>query len=290
LEEAVTVFVGVTTYNRESLVRTMSASLGRSGDLSECRVHVFDDCSSDYGPEKLREYFPTAQDIRRNDVNIGPDRNMRNMYVEFLNTDCDVFFAADSDLIFDRVWIDVLRRALPLTDGVLSLYNSARHREIRRFAMSGVTFVEKPVLGSAGTAMTRQVVSRIVEALPPRDNGFDWAWSQLLQDRGVRLLATASSHVQHVGFEGHNCNAFDVIEIGRDFETTSPEDKELLLRKYEELLVQVASPDYADSVALAEARIRKSSSYRVGRALTWPLRRLKAAIRCVLPPGDGRWG
>lgn len=206
--------IGITTYNRLDLLTKIAASLYDSKLMYPYSIRIYDDASSGLSRENLLGLFPNAVSIHCHEKNQGSDANLWYMYNDFLNTNDDYLFNADSDLIFAHDWLNVLMEKIYETDGILSLFNTNRHGDLKQ---TGV-FVEKESLGSAGTCFTRERVKEFVEALSQSNTKFslDWKWSKFFRDRGVRLCATRQSYVQHVGFEGYN-SSFGNVAYGQGF-------------------------------------------------------------------------
>ena len=208
--------VGVTTYNRPHYLARMSASLNASAGMERCSVRVYDDCSQQLDNDLLRERFPGAVEIVRRPSTLGPDFNMHQMYVDFLETRDDYLLAADADLLFHPDWIAFMERALPHTDGVLSLYNSNNHPCSRRVIFDGIALCVKNSLGSAGTVMHRSVIEGIIQDVPSC-GGYDWAWCRYLRAKNIRMLVSERSYIQHIGLHGYHFNGAGMIDFGLNF-------------------------------------------------------------------------
>lgn len=210
------VTLGITTYNRLDYIKKMCLSLRNTNGLESCSIRIYDDCSTDFDADVLRKEFPFVTEYRRRKRNIGADHNIRQMYIDFLETDDDILVNCDSDMVFRGDWIYKLKELLPLTDGVLSLYNSAIHLPIASDSMNHPKFVQKEAIGSAGTAFARSIVEDIVTNVKPSFK-YDWDWSNYLSSKGVRLLVTEDSYIQHIGIRGENCDACMNVDYGLNF-------------------------------------------------------------------------
>jgi hypothetical protein len=207
------VMVAVATYNRLKYVELMAESLMSSTGVQDGMrlesettvgihvvVEIFDDHSTDYGIDLLRGLFPGAK-ITRNQRNLGPDENSRNIFRSFIQSDSNVLVMADSDMLYHPLWLKKLRAVLPLSHGVLSLYNSVLHRS----AYCDDKVCAKATVGTAGTIFCRSVVHGILDTVVEDEsgavklgggNGFDWGFSRYLKQHGVPIFALNQSMVR----------------------------------------------------------------------------------------------
>jgi hypothetical protein len=214
--------IAIPTYNRYDLLKIMSASLYSSDLPVPYNIRVYDDCSTEYDLDELKQLFPNAASVNRNNVNLKADLNMFSFYKDFLSSQDEYLFNADSDLIFSRKW---LIRGLELirgTDGVLSLFNSTSHHA--KEIVDG-TFCIKEAIGAAGTLFTRKRVEEIINHFSKFSNSklssFDWKWSEYFVKNKVRIFCTNESLVQHIGYYGQNTTiryrGFQVIKMKSPF-------------------------------------------------------------------------
>lgn len=202
-------------------------SLALTENLDACHIRIYDDCSTEFSITELKKWFPNAIEIIQRKQNIGPDRNLRQMYVDFLSSDDDILVTMDSDLICRPDWLNFTKKHFDDTSGVLSLYNSKRHKPTRKIIMNGEVFLEKNHIGAAGSILSRKVIQEIVNQLPPSDS-FDWAWSGLLRQKGVPILVSNDSYFQHIGLIGYNCDGKNTIDYGVRFHPIHDLNKKLL--------------------------------------------------------------
>ncbi|MBQ9361057.1 MAG: glycosyltransferase family 2 protein [Lachnospiraceae bacterium] len=222
--------IGITTWNRMELLKRMALSLSLSEKPFPYEIKVYDDCSTEYDAETLREIFPEAVSIIRHDRNKGADLNAEYMYHDFLENGGDYLFNADSDLIFSADWMEVAVSKIGETDGVLSLFNTKQHPG----KSVGNGLVEKEAIGCAGTFFSREIIeaicaSRTIHA----ERGIDWEWSRFLQEEGIRIFTTERSYVQHIGFIGdHSGNG--LFDYGSYFHVGSLENGQIINDSIEE--------------------------------------------------------
>lgn len=241
--------VGITTYNRIEVVRKMAKSLYDSIGIEECNIRIYDDCSSEYGVEELKELFPSAVKIFRQSKNMGADLNTWFMYIDFLNSSDNYFFNADSDLIFDRFWIQKGLENLKYTDGVLSLFNTKNHPSIKEFNES---LCIKQHVGAAGTLFTRGCIELIVNELKNTSHdSIDWRWCKVLNDNKKNIYVLNKSAVQHIGFWGQNSDVY-TYDYGVGFEVNSLVNAKILCELNDEYIktVQKLKENYCNKCKL----------------------------------------
>jgi hypothetical protein len=183
----------------------MAASL-YSSDLSiPYNIRVYDDCSTEYGLDELKQIFPNAASIKRNSRNLKADLNMFSFYKDFLASQDKFLFNADSDIIFNKKWLLHGLELIGSTDGVLSLFNATSHHAKE---IVNSTFCIKETVGAAGTLFTRERIEEIVNYFSEFQDSelfsFDWKWSEFLVKNNIRIFCTNDSLVQHIGYHGQN--------------------------------------------------------------------------------------
>jgi hypothetical protein len=196
--------LAIATHNRKHILEKMIKSLYMTDIANNINIRIYDDASTDFDEDYLKKAFPDSKSFIRNPVNLGPSKNMHKIFTDFLAYDDDLLILTDSDLIFNREWLDVVERIIDHTDGMMSLYNSVLHTGIQNtLQIENVNMLNKRTIGGAGTVFKKDVVRKIVSELPP-SNTYDWDWSEYLVKSGVRLLVTERSYVQHIGLVGFN--------------------------------------------------------------------------------------
>lgn len=266
--------IGVTTFNRLSHIRKSSKSLLASIDNSKCNVRVYDDCSTEFGEEVLRNYYHFAREIVTRQNNLGSDANIKLMYENFLDTNDQFFFNADSDLIFNTNWLRTLENIFDFSDGVVSLYNSNQHPHSKEYFINNICVLEKKHLGSAGVAFSRKIVEKIIKEMKSkRTSEYDWQWSSFLQSQNIRLLSVKDSLIQHIGVEGQSCNGVDLVDFGLNYFPDSQLNLKLLVEYYEELITKLSTSNIA-----AIDSIKKTKNYQIGEAVLRLPRIIKKSV------------
>lgn len=254
---------GVTTYNRLDDVKTLQRCLAAQSWPDGGHLRIYDDCSSAYDLAFLEQTFSFARTIVRRHKNMGADNNIRQMFVDFLKTGDDVLLAVDSDMIVNPAWHACLEKVFPESDGVLSLYNSNRHPGSSAQAISEYPMVQKEHMGSAGAALSREVVQEIIENVPA-SRSYDWDWCKHLRRQGRRLLCVQHSHAQHLGMDGTNAGLSTEVDFGIGFDPGNEVNTKILLEFYEQVMLRL-NRQFAHN-------LRNSTSWRVGRVVTAPAR------------------
>lgn len=219
--------IGITTFNRKKYLIKLQQSLSRTENLDSCHIRIYDDCSTEFGITELKKWFPNAIEIMQREQNIGADRNLRQMYVDFLTTGDDLLVTMDSDLICRPDWLNFTKKHFHHANGILSLYNSKRHKPTKKISINEEEFLEKNHIGAAGSIMSKEIIQEIVKQLPPSDS-FDWAWSDLLRQKGIPLLVSKESYFQHIGLLGYNCDGMNIIDYGLKFQPIHDLNKKFL--------------------------------------------------------------
>ena len=231
--------LAVPTYNRLVTLEKMAETLSLTHGLDNPNIHirVYDDRSSDYDLDTLRKLFPKAVSVERRKRNLGANKNMLQMYRDFLETDDDVYIHTESDLLFHPDWLTFVGEMLPHTDGVLCLYHAEQVPVLKTTEINGHSFVEKSYLDALGVVLTRDLVQKIVDTCPATET-FDWDWSRYLHAEGYRLLTSQRSYVQHIGIEGFNSDGVLYLHFGKQFYPGHPIVEAHLVEYYDHLLAR----------------------------------------------------
>jgi glycosyltransferase involved in cell wall biosynthesis len=230
--------IGITTYNRLDLLKITASSLYNSNLGVPHNIRIYDDCSNQYTISELKDIFPTAGSIKRNKQNIKADRNIFQMYKDFLSTSDNYFFNADSDLIFHPQWLVKSLKLLPETSGILSIFNSNNHKPLK---IINETFCIKESIGAAGTLFARNRVEEFMKYFTSYEAGetFDFQWSKYFRDRETPIYCTNKSLVQHIGYSGQN--SMFVFDYGRNFTVESADNGQIINDVFEAYLDEMRS-------------------------------------------------
>jgi len=219
------VTIGITTYNRKNILEIMANSLYKSDLSASHNIRIYDDCSTEYDKDFLEKLFPTAESIIVNKRNLRADKNMYQMYTDFLSTGDNYFFNADSDIIFNEQWLNIALELIEKTDGVLSLFNSNSHKP---YKILDNTFCLKNTIGAAGVFFSRNRITKLLENFYSIEQvkSFDWQWSEYFTNNKIKIYCLNKSIVQHIGYDGQNSVLF--FDIGRNYKIETIEDGQLM--------------------------------------------------------------
>lgn len=261
------VTIAIATFNRKKVLEWSAKSLYASNlSCADIRIRIYDDKSSEYDADFLWGLFPTATSIIINSVNKKADLNTYDMYVDFLKTEDDYFFNADSDIIYEKEWLSYAINHIGKTDGILSLFNTKNHLSI------GITedelFEIKKDLGAAGTFFTRQRLQQFIE-LEDCDSKkhIDWGFSEFYQKKGYKLLAAKKSLVQHIGLIGQNSVMF-MTDFGKGFVIDNLVNGQILNDLIEDLL----ETQKEATENFIEEKLNNSKAYQLGNIILAPIR------------------
>jgi hypothetical protein len=219
------VTIGISTYNRKSILEIMAKSLYKSDLTVSHNIKIYDDCSTEYGNDFLGKLFPTAESIKISPANLGADKNMYRMYADFISSGDDYFFNADSDLIFNNQWLNTAIELIEQTDGVLSLFNANSHNH---YKIVDEKLCLKNLVGTAGVFFSRNCLVKVLTYFNSiqQVKGFDWQFSEFFTNNGVRIYCVNKSLVQHIGFYGQNVELY--FDIGRNYKIETVEDGQII--------------------------------------------------------------
>lgn len=255
------VTIGITTYNRQSILEKMAKSLFLS-DLSVANVHirVYDDCSCDFDKNYLERLFPGAI-VKINKTNLKADLNTYNMYKDFLESQDEYFFNGDSDLIFRKDWLSFCLDNIEKTQGVLSIFNTKTHVPVAD--VNDAAFVIKSDIGAAGTFFKRERIEGVIKSLSSiGKNKIDWGFSQYFLNSNIAIYCSKESYVQHIGLIGQN-SSLNSIDYGENFKVDSIENGQIINDILTEFLKDITS--------LFQTSLKKSKFYKFGYYVLYPI-------------------
>lgn len=250
----------------------MSDSLYRSDLSSSPNIRVYDDCSTNFDKNTLETLFPTAKTIKINNTNLNADKNMYQMYVDFLQTDDDYFFNADSDIIFNTQWLNNAITMIEKTDGILSLFNTAAHKP---YTTIDDLFCLKYSIGAAGTFFKRDCVSYLLNYFDSLDKvrGFDWQWSEHLKNNGFKIYCVNKSLIQHIGYTGYHSGLY--FDVGRGFKVESILDGQIINDILVNCIDNNLAKDKEYKLTIENMTERDNSFlYHLSRCFSLPIRKL----------------
>lgn len=238
--------LSIATYNRKRVLQAFSSNLKKIIP-NNINVRIYDDKSSEYNHEFLKEIFPFATEININSENLRADKNMYFMYKNFISTGDDILIQLDSDMLLNNNFFNIVTdivREMEKEEAVYSLYNSDCHLYIengRTKILSEVKFSEKKSIGGACVIFSRKTIEKILENIKIKENNFlyfDWRWSEYLNENKIPIYVSENSYVQHIGYGGQNNFDIDKLDFGKNFIGLSDiNDLQFLLSYYEKIFV-----------------------------------------------------
>lgn len=239
------IMLAMATYNRKSVLNQCILSLSKLKDLSRVDLFIFDDKSTEYDFDYLSKIIPFAKEIIVREKNLKADKNMYQMYLDFLKRDYDYLLQVDSDMLFHQDFFQLVEKIASFSgsDKVYSFYNSNNHKFLfdkPNTNIEGVIFGNKEDIGGACVLFHRKAVEIIVENLQIINESdfvnYDYRWSKCLIKNGFSILVSEISYLQHIGFIGQNNDGIKGLDIGYNFTPTNNEDRDFLFRQYENII------------------------------------------------------
>jgi hypothetical protein len=177
---------------------------------------VLDDASTEYDLHFLESVYPAGTSFARNETPSGSASvAARRLMEAFLSRNESILVILDSDLVVAKNFLAEARTMLPLTDGLLSLFNAHSHPSIEK----GPLLVKKSI-GFAGSVWTRPIVEEILENVPFTIH-FDDAICDFLRATKREILCLRHSAVQHLGLVRGENSKFLTSDYGISFTDTS---------------------------------------------------------------------
>lgn len=234
MAEKLKITFGICTYNRKKIVENSAASLKNIIGIGDVNILICDDCSTEYDEVFLKSIFPDNARIIKQNVNTGADKNTSLMYEEFLKSNDEWLFNADSDLIYRSDIIETIKYYKDKSSGIVTFFNSITHNTIG----DNEYFLEKDSIGAAGCLLHRNIVKLILKNIQYRDFGFDVGFSKLLRKKGYKLFSTKESYVQHIGVSGFNSRDI-VFDYGHNFHCDSVRTGQIIENTFESYIQSI---------------------------------------------------
>jgi glycosyltransferase involved in cell wall biosynthesis len=187
----------VPVYNRKRTVEISLSNLSKYKQNST--LWVYDDCSTEFGPEFLAGY---ADKLVMGHKNLGVHGIRWKQLHDFIESDFKYIYLTDSDSFHDPNFLNVLK-GLPKGNPI-SLYTS----DCNAFISKKETFKRK-WSGGISHFYTREMIEDILERAKNIDkkDGWDYKFPQLLKKE---FLVTRTSYLDHLGAYGiHSGDSWD---------------------------------------------------------------------------------
>ena len=212
-------FITVTVKDRINYVKLFAENLAWQNMSNRADVHVFDNGSRQFSAADLRTWFPHAT-IHSLDSLQDPDVATRRAFEYFIaESSIPILVNLDSDSLLHPEWASFVRKILPQSDGVLSLYHSAAPHH-PTFNCSDVT-CNKKTTGALGLVFHREVLKdaleQVVESESVKQQGFDWALCYYLTRMGKTIFVPLHSLILHYGLHGAHGDGAGHVEVDKGF-------------------------------------------------------------------------
>lgn len=224
LEYLMKIMIVVPTYNRAKHIEIVAKSLSECKFINEANVCVYDDCSTEFQIDFLKKQFEciNAKIIKRTVHGKNMEINTFEMMKDFINSNNDVMFICDSDLLLRPDSLEFLQNNFKYTDGFMSLYNSNLHLTVK----TGTIFDLKFNVGFAGMCLSRKIVEKILAYDNPSLG--DLKISETLSKNNIRALVPKQSYIQHIGIGGEHGTIVNGIDYSSTFEPISQHNKQII--------------------------------------------------------------
>ena len=274
----------VATYNRMDILKDFQSSLSLINDLDKCNVRIYDNRSTEFDEAFLKKLFPYAAEIKVRKKNVGASMNAYLIFKDFLKTNDDIIFMADSDLVFDPNCLNFIQSNFQYTDGFFSVYNAVNHKSFAETTIMGNEYCEKDTVGSAGSAFSRELVKNIVSNLPHKSElSYDLVWSHYMHNiKKVRMLVSKKSYVQRIGFYGDHCNGLNTMDYGLNFQSDNIINSNIIMKHLEKLVITMISTEKDSLYNNMIESIYGSITYRVGHTILLPAKKLRNFIHSFM--------
>lgn len=222
--------VGICTYNRKDILEYASRSFRDINGIEEANVKIYDDCSTEFDKNYLKQKYPMASEIIVNEKNVGANFNTRKMLADFANSKNDYLFIADSDLVFNKDILFHIEKGIDELESqkkivVFSLFNAHTHPIIEDFSED---FVIKKDVGSAGTIISKEAVKIFIDKYYSEMRPFDGFYCNVLREAGAQIFCSKNSYVQHIGIIGQN-SFLDSVDMGINFKVDTINNAEAII-------------------------------------------------------------
>ncbi len=214
--------IGICTYNRKNIIEYTSKSLKEINNIECANVKIYDDSSVEYDINYLKKLYPMAKKINRTQENLGADYNTQKMYEDFLKSEDEYLFNADSDLIFNKDILTIIEKNINILKKankpvVFSVFNTSKHKTIKDFDEN---LCIKHSVGAAGVVFSKEVIKMFVNKIPQKYSvqipSIDHCFCDILRKNKYDIFCTKKSYVQHIGLIGQNSSGINV-DWGKDF-------------------------------------------------------------------------
>jgi len=216
--------VGIPVFNRKKILSYFSRSLLSAIRPNSVKFFIIDDGSSELSFEQIKEMFPSNFDFFKNEKNSGnADTAIRNLLAKCTDYDADYALLLDSDMLVASDFLQKIKSYLPMTDGILSVFNTNNHPLLSEEN----DMLIKNTIGSAGTIFKMELAKQIIDNIEDGPS-FDFRYCDFLKQKSIRLFCMKNSLIQHIGFNSGQNSSGRNGDIGIGFSDTNPSNAYLL--------------------------------------------------------------
>ncbi|MCF2673215.1 glycosyltransferase [Fusobacterium varium] len=273
----------ISTYNRKEILEKSISSLKKVKNLEKFEIQIYDDKSSEYNEQYLKEKIPFAKKITIRNENLKADKNMYMMYKDFLETEGDYLLQADSDMIYNEEFLSIIQKIAKLKEkAVYSLYNSNLHnffQDIEEKYIDKIEFRRKIDIGGACVLFSREIIEEIINNIKIKNEDFtsyDYRWSEYLNSKNIPIYVSKISFIQHLGIGGQNNKKIANIDLGRGFIPSNKEDITILLEYYEKIIFD--TKEYYENIGWLISIKNKLKKIKIVKMLYIKLKKFKTII------------
>lgn len=273
----------ISTYNRKEILEKSISSLKKVKKLEEVEIEIYDDKSSEYDEQYLKEKITFAKKITVRNENLKADRNMYTMYKDFLKTDGDYLLQVDSDMIYNEDFLSIIQKITKLKEkAIYSLYNSTLHdffQNIEEKYIDKIEFGRKRDIGGACVLFSREIIEEIINNIKIKKQDFtsyDYKWSRYLNSKNIPIYVSRISFIQHLGLGGQNNKKISTIDLGKGFIPSNKEDSQILLEYYEKIIFD--TKEYYENIGWLIFIKNKLKKIKIVKMLYIKLKKFKNII------------
>jgi tetratricopeptide (TPR) repeat protein len=213
------ILITVSAFNRKKITK-LSLEQIRRYKTPYCRLQVYNDHSTEYGNDFLRAY---ADEVIQLPDKMGIHKLRMHQFRGFLETDFDLLYLTDNDVIHDPHFIAALETLYETGDRKLpaGIFNSGAHAVKGNILYHGNGILLRRFTSGVSMLYDRKMVEKIVSAegkASPDHDIMAWDYRAMVY-LGLPWITSETSYVEHFGAGGIN---------NRDYET----DRALNATKY----------------------------------------------------------
>lgn len=212
-------------HNRPQYLKQTLESLKKT-NLNNCILCIIDDCSEDKEVANLINNFELSNEIIkiRNDTNLGIRYSLLKGF-NILYDKCDYLTNIDSDVIFNKDWIDKLKNIDDIypeyfnnNGTIITGFNCSNkkfnHHKIKK---TYPLFHKKDTIGGINMWFNKKIYNDLIkDVLTKGHKNYKWDWEvcDAAHKKNYNILVSNPSVIQHIGINGLSSgyNAYDIAD------------------------------------------------------------------------------